>query len=410
MAELMSFFSSEIKLLDLLFDYNRLPVRISDDKRQIKYSSFDIEPFWHTDFQDDVYRPLFRSSDSQPVLCSVNSLELMACFPFRYGGDTYYLVVGPALLARPYSAESFRSLRFFPPLRAEELEKIISILPVVGIGQFAGFVRLLYTAFLEKEITVRELIERSTELSTPNNISRALSDSVFEQRENATNHTSYAQELLLLNTIKAGDLKGLEYLSGSVFLQDNFHLSDNPLRQSVYQFISSLTMITRFAVEGGLDEELAFNMCEVYIQKVDQCKTSLEVTSLLYAAAADFTTRVRNARNKNGYSGHIVRCMDYIFRHLHDVITLEDLSGETGLSPAYLSVLFKKETGLPLADFIQVQRMEEAKNLLRFSEYRIAEISSYLAFSSQSYFTSVFKRHTGMTPKKYREAYYRKNW
>ena len=60
-------------------------------------------------------------------------------------------------------------------------------------------------------------------------------------------------------------------------------------------------------------------------------------------------------------------------------------------------------------EFIQAQRIEEAKNLLRFSERRIAEISSHLAFSTQSYFTSVFRRHTGMTPKQYRELYSRKN-
>ena len=65
---------------------------------------------------------------------------------------------------------------------------------------------------------------------------------------------------------------------------------------------------------------------------------------------------------------------------------------------------------MALADFIQLQRIEEAKNLLRFSDYQISEISTFLAFSSQSYFTSVFKRHTGVTPKKYREANYRKNW
>lgn len=409
MTDLISFFPSGTKLLDLLFDYNRLPIRIIDDRFCVKYSSFDVEAFWKTDFHDGVYGPLF-SSEKEVALCCVNSLELMACFSFRHDGNDYRLIVGPALLVRPYSAESVQALRFFPPLKKEDLEMLISTFPVVNIRQFAGFVRLLYTAFSGKEITARELIERSTEVSTPNNISRALSDSVFEQRENAANHTSYAQESLLLNAIKAGDLKGLEYLSGSILPQNNFQLSTNPLRQSIYQFISSLTMITRFAVEGGLDEELAFNMCEVYIQKVDRCKTSLEVASLLYTAATDFTTRVHSTRNKGNYSGYTVLCIDYIFRHLHDSITLQELSKEVGLTPAYLSVLFKKETGLPLSDFIQVQRIEEAKNLLRFSEYRISEISNHLAFNSQSYFTSVFKRHIGMTPKKYRDTYYRKNW
>ena len=113
---------------------------------------------------------------------------------------------------------------------------------------------------------------------------------MFEQREKKSGHGSYAQELLLLNTIKSGNLDALEYFAGSFLPREEFRLSSDPLRQAIYSFITAITLITRFAVEGGLDEELAFNMCEVYVQKVDHCKTSLEVTSLLYTACLLYTS------------------------------------------------------------------------------------------------------------------------
>lgn len=102
MTDLISFFPSGTKLLDLLFDYNRLPIRIIDGRFYVKYSSFDIESFWKTNFHDDVYRPLF-SSEKEIALCCVNSLELMASFSFQHDDNNYRLIVGPALLVRPYS-------------------------------------------------------------------------------------------------------------------------------------------------------------------------------------------------------------------------------------------------------------------------------------------------------------------
>lgn len=79
------------------------------------------------------------------------------------------------------------------------------------------------------------------------------------------------------------------------------------------------------------------------------------------------------------------------------------MADHIGRSRSYLSARFKKELGFDLGDFIMQCRMEEAKSLLRYSDKTLSEISSYLCFSSQSYFQNVFKRKYGITPKQYRE-------
>jgi len=81
-----------------------------------------------------------------------------------------------------------------------------------------------------------------------------------------------------------------------------------------------------------------------------------------------------------------------------------------GISETYLSKLFKKETGTSVSAYIRSRRIEAAQNMLKFSEYSYEEISNHLCFSSQSHFTSIFKKETGCTPKVYRDQNFRKNF
>jgi AraC-like DNA-binding protein len=82
--------------------------------------------------------------------------------------------------------------------------------------------------------------------------------------------------------------------------------------------------------------------------------------------------------------------------------TIKEIANEVGLTPEYLSSQFHKLTGTTLPAYITKLKIAEAKNLLRFTDMSLAEISEYLSFSSQSYFQSVFKKETGDTPNAYR--------
>jgi YesN/AraC family two-component response regulator len=76
------------------------------------------------------------------------------------------------------------------------------------------------------------------------------------------------------------------------------------------------------------------------------------------------------------------------------------------LSPNYVSALFKKEVGMTVSEYIQQSKIDEAKKLISYSKTPISEICSLLNFTDQSYFTKVFKKHTGTTPKQYREKHH----
>jgi len=115
----------------------------------------------------------------------------------------------------------------------------------------------------------------------------------------------------------------------------------------------------------------------------------------------DFTNRVDRA-NRSKYTKPILLCQEYIFNHLYEGLTLETIANHVNLSPAYLSKKFKDETGGTLKDFIQQQRIEEAKELIIYSNLSTSEICSLLNFYDQSYFVKVFKKYTLQTPNQFR--------
>lgn len=229
----------------------------------------------------------------------------------------------------------------------------------------------------------------------------------FINRENEYRHHTYDEEMLQYEYLKEGKMQAIEesikmFSSSTVGI-----LSDNPINHIKYLFVASTTLATRFAIEGGMEPETSYNASDLFIRKIDKCKSVKEIKSIHTEMFTFFTKHMNELQKKNIYSKPIVLCMDYIYYHLNEVITVSKLAEHVNLNPNYLSTLFKKEVGLSITDYVIKKRVEAAKNMLKFSDYSYSEISSYLSFSSQSYFIRVFKNETGFTPKEYRRKYYR---
>ena len=117
----------------------------------------------------------------------------------------------------------------------------------------------------------------------------------------------------------------------------------------------------------------------------------------------DFCGKVREIRRRPRTSAVIEKCLDYISVHLHEPIGLEQLSRHCGLCGRSLSLRFKAELGMGVPEYIHREKLREAEYLLRHTEYSLSEITSYLNYPSQSYFTQIFKKYRGLTPQQYRD-------
>ena len=93
----------------------------------------------------------------------------------------------------------------------------------------------------------------------------------------------------------------------------------------------------------------------------------------------------------------------YIQKHFKENITLDTLSDLVFLNKYYLAHAFKKYHKISPINYQLKLRIEEAKHLLKTTNLVISDVSNSLGFSSQSYFSQIFKKYTGMTPNQYRK-------
>ena len=105
----------------------------------------------------------------------------------------------------------------------------------------------------------------------------------------------------------------------------------------------------------------------------------------------------------HGTSPLIARSLRYIKSNYTRKIRLADIASELHVNPSYFSALFSQEMKRPFTDYILELRINKAKELLRNTNMDILDISSAVGFENQSYFTKIFRTHTGLTPRQYRQ-------
>ena len=93
----------------------------------------------------------------------------------------------------------------------------------------------------------------------------------------------------------------------------------------------------------------------------------------------------------------------YIDLHFKEALTLEQLAEESHMSKYYLSHTFKREYGVSPINSMISRRIEESKYLLVETDLSLSQIAQLLGFSSLSYFSQVFHRTQGISPKEYRQ-------
>lgn len=108
------------------------------------------------------------------------------------------------------------------------------------------------------------------------------------------------------------------------------------------------------------------------------------------------------ATHNKDYKNHIViNVKKYITEHVEEKLTLNKVAEVFNISPNYLSVLFSKYNDLGFTDYINQSKIDSAKKMMTNGDLKIYEISDVLGFESAFYFSRVFKKVTGVSPRDY---------
>ncbi len=214
----------------------------------------------------------------------------------------------------------------------------------------------------------------------------------------AASHYPYEKEKLLIAKVKAGDAqeaKGiLNELLGYVLFSEGNKLSGIKTRA-----LELASLLSRAAIEGGAAANFILSMNNNFLLSLNQAEDFDVLCLRLQEIVEAFTDTVFNT-DKNVNS--IKRAMAYIARQYHAKLTLEDAAAHVHLTPAYFSTLFRRSSGIAFKEYLNMVRVEEAKRLLANTDYAVIDIAVAVGFDDQGYFSKVFKKFTGMTPRQYR--------
>lgn len=209
----------------------------------------------------------------------------------------------------------------------------------------------------------------------------------------------------MLKEIKEGKygLSSSTYFSNQ--LESMMMDSKDAFQMSQYIAISLLAIFTRTAIEKKVPIENAFAMRMACIQMLEKLSTVQDIQNLLECAKERFVYLIEFDKREKKTRTIVERCKKYVQLHIYEKISVEEIANTIHANKDYISYVFHKQEGIPLVTYIQQQKIQVSKTMLVSKRQDLESIRRELGFNSQSYFSTVFKKHTGMTPAQYRKEY-----
>lgn len=381
------------KILSYFYHSTKIPVGYFDETGCIRsYVPVVFKP-------DIAYCYLENSIDKAKGLGYAVHHEVFVGY-VCFAGDKYILLgpVSERVVSFEQCADILKELEVNLS-KVREMEYLLSKIPVMNRSRFLWtlqFLNYLLNDDFElkaKDVSGQEILKGSglSEIDEMNY------DAVTES------HDTQEVERQIMAAILAG--KDKELMEILTQLTDaplsSGRLAGDSLRATKDTFIASVSVVSRLAVYVGMDYELALTLSDMYIRKAETMTTIEEVIIAIGSMMLDYCCRIKKLKQYEGSSILTIKVMDYIRRHIREAILLEDMAGELKYSVSYMSATFKKDTGMALKQYLQQEKIEEAKYMLLQPEAAIVNVAEALSYSSISHFQASFKRISGMTPMEY---------
>lgn len=215
-------------------------------------------------------------------------------------------------------------------------------------------------------------------------------------------------ERKIMEQVRRGRVKeALEFLE-TFFFDASYRMPENVLRVSKNLAFTFNTMLRIAAREGGVHPIYLHRTSDKFAILIEKSASTKELEQLQIAMIKEYCGLVREVSTE-GYSVLVKQAVDYINLNFSQELSLPFIAETINVSPSHLSKKFKKETGFTVTEFINMKRIHEAKRLLEKTDHSITDIAILIGFDDPGYFTSVFRKFVGMTPREYMKVCQKEN-
>ena len=270
--------------------------------------------------------------------------------------------------------------------------------PHISPEQFANNLSLYIRLAFQEEIPADEILKKPIHLNNSHTISE-------EEIAQASNYITGTKAIELVNQllfyIKNGHISELEKITDNMPLfsiRSPFPFSIEEMKADYYRYA---TLCLKAVIDKGLHIQSAVTIFDIYTSQITSLTSPQSFVFMYSQLSIDYCRQmVEIGQHTNS---HIVnRCLQYIERHIHDKITIDDLARYCNLSKRTITRHFSEYFHMPAAEYILQLKLKTAAYLLTNSTFSVVEISNQLSFSSQSHFSVAFKKQYHYTPQQYR--------
>lgn len=148
---------------------------------------------------------------------------------------------------------------------------------------------------------------------------------------------------------------------------------------------------------GVSDRGIIHKRIESLIRCRDEAELERTFQSILEEIANNYDVKIQDCKS---IAKKVIKVVES--QYMED-LSLDYIAEEVNFAPAYLSYVFKKETGSNIIKYITDYRMEKSRELLKEGKLKIIQVAKSCGYDNQSYFNRLFKNYYGVTPKQFKE-------
>lgn len=315
--------------------------------------------------------------------------------------ESTYFFFGPYLY-RPYTEEDFKRLiqeHALPDHTMDAIQWYFKRIPVVfDVVSWRHLFSLLlsrYFANPDIEIYVAKYGQTVPVNARPASALSAIPYASIEAR--------YEAERKMLEAVRQGNISEALYYQNMFMSFKIDQRIDDSLRNAKDMVISASTAMRKAVEQAQVHPIYIDELSGHLLREIEEADSEPQVSALVPRMIRHYC-RLVQVYSREHYS-HIVRdLLNYIDFHYMMPLSLESLSEQFSFNKNYLSTRFHKEVGMTVTDYINQTRLKRSLILLTSTTSSMQEIAESCGFADANYFTRIFKKAYGTTPKEYRKA------
>lgn len=179
--------------------------------------------------------------------------------------------------------------------------------------------------------------------------------------------------------------------------------SSSPLRNAKNYSIIMNTLLRKAAESGGVHPVYLDRVSSDFARKIEELSVLSACPTLMREMFVAYCRLVRKHSIRH-YSQTVQKAILLIDSDLSAPLSLSNIAAAQGLSEGYLATVFKRETEKTVTEYVREKRMKHAAHLLTTTRLQVQTIALHCGIMDVQYFSKLFKKHTGKTPKEYRET------